>query len=107
MTKTKKIQQLNDVLRTTFAGRILLTRNVQALSPEKQNILLNKVKTFSDLTPDNDPYNEHDFGAINLWNEKYFWKIDYYAVDNETLSPDPSDETVTNRVLTIMNGKEY
>lgn len=44
---------------------------------------------------------EHDFGAIELNGERYFFKIDYY---DETLSfgsPDAADPTKTTRVLTV------
>ena len=83
----EKIRKLNDQLCKTFIG--------------------GKVQEFDNFTEDNDPYHEHDFGAINFKNETYFWKIDYYDLDYLCLSPDISDENVTNRVLTIMRGDEY
>ena len=53
------------------------------------------------------PILEHDFGSIQLGENTIFWKIDYYDLDLHMHSPDPSDETITARVLTIMLAEEY
>ena len=42
----------------------------------------------------NDPYGEHDFGSFRYAGETIFWKFDYYDVDLQMHSPDPSDPTV-------------
>jgi hypothetical protein len=76
--------------------------------PEADRIaVLNKVFTFDDFTPDNDPYGEHDFGMVEHAGEKYFWKFDYYDKDMEFGSPDPSDPAQTTRVLTVFLSSEY
>lgn len=104
----KKVAELNDSLRKTFTGgRVTITDGVDALSDDDREQLFNLVKSFDTFTEDNDPYGEHDFGAINFRGEVYFWKIDYYDLDYLCLSPDIADENVTNRVLTIMRGDEY
>lgn len=106
--KTLKIQVLNDRFRRTFnGGKVLMTSGVSELHLPQQITLMNLVRTFDDFSEDNDPYGEHDFGKIELNGTAYFWKIDYYDMDFECLSPDPSDETVTNRVLTVMRADEY
>ena len=68
---------------------------------------MEKVRNFSNFNKDNDPNGEHDFGAFDVNGITYFWKIDYYDVDYQYLSLDPSDETITNRVLTVMLAEEY
>ena len=103
-----KIRLLNDKLRKTFeGGKVMLTIGVCALKDYDRAELLERVQTFNDFNPSNDPNGEHDFGAIDFKGNTYFWKIDYYDLDYLCLSPDISDENVTNRVLTIMRGDEY
>ena len=85
--------------------RVIITEGVQAL--EDVDTVLRQVQVFEAFTPDNDPYGEHDFGAIRYQGQTIFWKIDYYELDLRMHSPDPSDETVTTRVLTIMLAEEY
>ena len=63
--------------------------------------------SFDRFDEENDPYGEHDFGALELEGERLFYKIDYYDQSLSAHSPDPSDETVTKRVLTIMLAEEY
>ena len=104
----EKIKQLNDTFRKTFCGgRVVLTVGIQSLPTDDRSELLKQVQEFDKFTEDNDPYGEHDFGAISFKNDTYFWKIDYYDTDYNYLSPDTSDSNVTNRVLTIMRGDEY
>ena len=106
--KTQKIRFLNDRFRQTFnGGKVLMTSGVSELPLSEQITLMNLVRTFDGFNKNNDPYGEHDFGKIDFNGEPYFWKIDYYDVDFEGLSPDPMDETVTNRVLTVMLAEEY
>ena len=62
---------------------------------------------FDAFTDDNDPYGEHDFGAIDEGGVRCFWKIDNYDRATEMGSPDPADPAVTTRVLTVMRADEY
>ena len=106
--KTMKIRFLNDRFRQTFnGGKVLMTSGVSELPLSEQITLMNLVRTFDEFNKNNDPYGEHDFGKIDFNGEPYFWKIDYYDVAFEGLSPDPTDETITNRVLTVMLAEEY
>ena len=61
----------------------------------------------TDFSADSDPYGEHDFGAFRLGDQQLFWKIDYYDPSYGGMSPDPADEGVCARVLTIMLAEEY
>ena len=108
--RTQRIAELNDLLRTTFnpaAGHIMLTRGIQALEEEDRLKIFDLVRTFNAFTTDNDPYGEHDFGAVEYNGQKAFWKIDYYAPDMMHGSEDPADPDQTVRVMTIMLANEY
>lgn len=66
------------------------------------------MRSFNAFTPDNDPYGEHDFGSIIIDGQKLLWKIDYFdRSDPDLASPDASDASMTERVLTIMLAGEY
>lgn len=106
--KTAQICALNDQFRQTgIGGTILHTNGIHALGPECVSEIMRAVISFDDFGPNNDPYGEHDFGSLNIAENRVFWKIDYYDGDMETGSPDPADPSVTNRVLTIMLAAEY
>ena len=108
LSKTDRIRVLNDNFRSTFVGgRILTTAGVAELPVDTKARLLLAVQSFSNFTKDNDPHGEHDFGSIELEGEKYFWKIDYYDLECQFGSEDPSDPEKTTRVLTIMRADEY
>lgn len=105
---TSTIRGLNDELRTKgVGGKVMLTRAVAALPPQTLSALLSAVREFDDFTSANDPYGEHDFGNLMLDGEAYFFKIDVYDINLEFGSPDPADETVSRRVLTIMTVADY
>lgn len=100
------ISELNDSFRKN-GMRYLVTRGVSETFPEEVVNIIKMVQEFNDFSEDNDPYGEHDFGAIEYGGEKMFWKIDYYDLEQKMHSPDPSDPSVTSRVLTIMLSSEY
>jgi hypothetical protein len=70
-------------------------------------LILNQVRAFSAFTKENDPFNEHDFGAFEFDEDTIFWKIDYYDLSLTYGSDDPADPAKTTRVLTIMLASEY
>ena len=100
----KKIAAQNDKFRKTFeGGKVLLTCGISSLPLMQQQEIMQKVRIFNNFTEDNDPYGEHDFGCFEYLGQQIFWKIDLY----DFYSPQPDDETQTNRVLTIMFAEEY
>ncbi len=107
-TNSGKIQALNDRFRQTFqGGSVMMTRGIQALGEQAVADILNKVRTFDAFTPDNDPYQEHDFGSFQHDGQKIFFKLDYYDQKGEFASPNPADPAKTKRVLTVMLAEEY
>lgn len=108
MTDTNRIRVLNDLFRKTFiGGRVQLTAGVTALDNDTKTTLLTSVQTFRTFTEDNDPHEEHDFGAVDVNGFRFFWKIDYLDKSLEFGSNDPADPRVTTRVITIMLASEY
>ena len=104
----QSIALLNDQARTTLTNcKLIITKGIGSLGLESVGCILNLVKSFDDFSERNDPFGEHDFGAIEYEGNTVFWKIDYYDHDLMHHSPDPSDPHVTRRVLTIILGEEY
>jgi hypothetical protein len=108
-TRSEAIAKLNDLCRQAMgiAGKLVQTEGICALPPSEQSAIREKVETFSDFAPGNDPYGERDFGAFEHAGRRIFWKIDYYAPDLMHGSEDPTDPRQTVRVLTIMLADEY
>jgi hypothetical protein len=111
MTK-EDIRKGNDLFRNTLIQssrhKLFLTEMVQGLEDEKFQELITKLREFKEFDKDNDTYKEHDFGAIDLDNEKYFFKIDYYDKNLEYGFDFDSDEPINLvRVLTLMHASEY
>ncbi|MCG9099159.1 DUF3768 domain-containing protein [Laribacter hongkongensis] len=103
-----RIRQLNDALRTSLGGgRWMLTAGFRALPPRQQVGLLQAVRTFDAFDAGNDPWGEHDFGAVEAGGVRVFWKIDCHDPELRGLSADPADPARTVRVLTVMLAEEY
>lgn len=106
MDRTSRVTQLNDAARSSLAGcRILITPGVKSLNRLAE--VFEAMRQFREFTADNDPYDEHDFGSFAVGGEQLIWKFDYYDTTMQMASPDPADDTVTVRVLTIMLADEY
>lgn len=93
---------LNDKFRNSGLG-VVLTGGVQSV--RDLNGLIQAIRKYDNFTPDNDPYLEHDFGSLNWYGDKVFWKIDYYNAEmNEWEDPTSPD---CNRIMTVMLANEY
>jgi hypothetical protein len=106
---TARIRALNDALRTTgIGGETYLTRGINELQPETLKCVLEAVRTFNNWSEDNDPWQQHDCAVVDVVpGVRVMFKIDYYDVDKEWGSPDPADDRITTRVLTILLPEEY
>jgi Protein of unknown function (DUF3768) len=106
--RSAKIRTINDRCRKHFMGCIVsLTPSVLELDEPKRRELLTAVQDFEQFDSGNDPYHEHDFGCVEMFGEKWFFKMDYYSPDMRTGSDDPSNVHETRRVLTIMHCQDY
>jgi hypothetical protein len=106
--KLDLIRHFNDELRRNLiCGGAFMTVGVAALGPEIAERICEAIMLYDDFCLDTDPYGERDFGSIKVEGRTIFFKVDYYSNDMRHGSPDPSDPTVTKRILTIMLAEEY
>lgn len=123
--QTDAIRRLNDAARAIPGVSCLAsaTMGFQALSDQDRSAALALIAAFSKFDDNNDPYGEHDFGALyrlvsGAWTQErpdddkvisvtVFWKIDYYDPNLTAGSEAPWDAQQTKRVLTIMLSNEY
>lgn len=106
--QTALVRELNDNFRKTLTGgQVLLTTGIAALGSEAVQRVVKAITVFDDFCNENDPFSEHDFGALDVDGQKVFFKIDYYDKSFTYGSPDPSDPSVTQRVITLMLASEY
>ncbi|MEQ1955141.1 DUF3768 domain-containing protein [Mesorhizobium sp. CN2-181] len=105
---TAKLRQLNDALRMYHQGGIVvITPGISGLGPTFMSRILTAVAEFKDFTEDNDPHGEHDCAVMTVEDIRIIWKIDYYDKRRRYASSDPTDPSVTSRVLTVMRADEY
>ena len=106
--KTARIRALNDELRQHLTGGMaVITPGVAALGPEAVERIVKTIAVYDDFCHANDPHEEHDFGAFDAEGKTIMFKIDYFDRTLTHHSPDPSDPSVTERVITIMLAEEY
>jgi hypothetical protein len=119
------IRRLNDAARSNPGTRSIanVTIGFQSLPDADRFAALAVIVSFSKFDGNNDPYGEHDFGAVyrlasGRWtqqrpsddkeiSETVFWKVDCYDTTLTYGSEAPWDEQQTKRVLTIMLASEY
>lgn len=106
--RRERICALNDQLRRHhIGGRIMVTNGVVTEGEAFLTTALLMIAAFNDFSDANDPYGEHDFGAVTVGQQRLFWKIDYYDQSLTNAAVDPSSDTGCVRVLTIMKAEEY
>src|SRR3982750_1713536 len=99
-TQTARIRALNDELRQHLLGGLaVMTPGVAALGPEAVERIVKTIAVFDDFCHANDPHQEHDFGSFEDEGVIIFFKIDYYDKSLTGHSPDPSDPSVTERII--------
>ena len=84
--------------------RIMATVGIHALGAEAVQEILHAVLSFKeeDFRESFDPWGDRDMIVIEIDGQKIFAKIDTYDPSMEFMSPDPADDLVTIRVLTVM-----
>ena len=106
--RKNRIRLLNDELRhCRSGGQLLVTQGICNLGKYIMPKVIEEVCRFNNFNEHNDPYGERDFGALRVAGHNINWKIDYYDLQMKYRSPDPSDASVTLRILTIMLASEY
>lgn len=113
--QTNRIAELNSRCRLGLdrKARIVMTANcLNALSPDDDPLkkLFTQTRIQQALKAWQPPANddgEQDFGILMIDETKLFFKIDYYDLDLQYGSDNPSDPEVTTRVLTVMLPEDY
>jgi len=119
------IRRLNDAARSKpgTASIANVTIGFQSLPDADRFAALAQIVSFTQFDGNNDPYGEHDFGAVYRlasggWTQHrpsedkaiaatVFWKVDCYDSTLTFGSEAPWDQQQTKRVLTIMLASEY
>lgn len=105
--RTARIRQLNDRLRQRHeGGRVVITRGIASLPVATIAKVLFAVRDFVAFDHRNDPHREADMGRVVVDRHECWFKIDYFSADLESGSPDPADENITIRVMTILLAEE-
>ena len=108
ITDAHRIRMLNDELRQhLLGGGAVMTPSIAALGPEAVARLVQVISVYDDFCHANDPWDEHDFGMFFFDGIQVMFKIDYYDKSLTYHSPDPTDPSVTERIITIMRAEEY
>lgn len=107
-TPTDRIRALNDEFRQNITANFaVITPGIAALGKPAVDRIVQTIKTYDDFCAANDPHHEHDFGSFEAEGQTIFFKIDYYDRVLTLHSPDPTDPSLTERVMTIMLAHEY
>ncbi|OPY01535.1 MAG: hypothetical protein A4E61_01590 [Syntrophorhabdus sp. PtaB.Bin184] len=75
---------------------LVLTHGILGTFPKEVAVILWMVRKFDTFNEGNDPWHEHDFGALDYKGKSIFWKID-----------DHGGYEGYELVLTVMLASEY
>ena len=107
-SRTAIIRSLNDRFRQTFiGGAVVVTAGIVALDEATRQRIFAAVQSFDAFDAANDPWHEHDFGAVEVDGQRVFFKLAYYDLTRAMHSEDAADPAKTERVMTIMLADEY
>jgi hypothetical protein len=106
--RLRKLAKLNDEFRARPSGRrLVMTAGIACLDRKTRVRVIEAVENFCSFSPENDPFGERNLGFFRLGDQGFFWRIDYYDPTYRRHSDDPSDPTLTIRVMTLMLAEEY
>ncbi|TRD17300.1 DUF3768 domain-containing protein [Palleronia caenipelagi] len=88
-------------------GQMVMTPGVRALGRLAVEACRPMVGRAAEFDPDNDPDGYHDFGAVEVFGTKVWWKLDAHDRNYAFGSDDPSDPDQTARVLTLLLPGEW
>ena len=85
-------------------GLIVMTQTLAAMDPilvHKARVAIGRLDVFE---PDNDPDGFHDFGAVEIDDQKIWFKINLYEAgsDKRYGAERPDNPVTTERVMTLM-----
>lgn len=89
--------------------QLVCTRGISDLGPAVAQEILDLMLRFpdEDFRESFEPWGDRDFIVVQCQGLKVWGKIDCYDLSMEYLSPEPVDDAVTVRVLTLMLPDEY
>lgn len=114
LTRAEQIARLNDRARQGLDRTALVNFTRACLaefcSDDTRSGLLAQAEMMKAMRQHafvNDAHGERDFGQMTFRDIPVWFKIDYYDLDLEYGSEDPSDASITRRVITIMLPSDY
>lgn len=98
-----RIRALNDEFRRNArGGSLIFSRSIEILGGEYVARVREAVAEFDAFAEFDEADGEHDIGCAEVDGAVYFWIIDYYDLNRQFRSEDPSDPARTVRTLTVV-----
>jgi hypothetical protein len=103
-SKANKITKPNKTY--TVAAKIGQERRGVALPKEEQAEITQRIQSLAAATLDVEPSADLDSGSFECVGKTILWKIEFFDIQLRFSSPNPADEWVTRRVITVMLAEE-